>query len=515
MRFLTCLPQFSEKPQLKPPSNPVVLFMQNQVSPVCQSIFGLSLSLGGIIGSLCTPALANLAAPKSEDLSAPSRHISSHATATHLPSAASVDSEQSNVDVDYFDHGYESHQIAVEDHQQPKFFSSCGLAECDAGIAELISDPALAHIERADIGLVEKAQTLGLGVRPPGSTQNDSPDDFVSDVLNLPEIDAEPPLRAQVPDLRDSIPRERIIRDRTVVEGPPDEDLGELRLQLQRSRQNEDLGILRLLKTAEAAPPPPKQPVAFISGRLGFLDSDNVFRSDDLGTLDGESIPLSQRRLPTRRLDEQVYQAGLTVFLFPKLSDDTNFYAIAGTSLAAYGRDPQPNNNQLDLQLGVRQRLFSRTYAQLGWRNQNFYRSGYSKKFLGINSIEGQLSHRSILNNRTWIDGFYQARVSFADTQGRKDTVSKFRQTFTVSLNYGVSRDLRTSLLYQLDLDDFAKTSRYDTYHQVLASLSYKLTPEARLSLFGGTRFGRSSNPNVNLDDTFYGAGLNVTLPLF
>ena len=502
MRFLTCLPRFSEKPQLKPLSNSVVFYMQNQVSPVCQSIFGLSLSLGGIIGSLCTPALANLAVPKSLDSAVPSKHTNRHATATGLPSAASVDSEQSNID--HFNHGYKGHQTAVEDHLQPKFVVSCGLAECDAGIAELISDPAMVHIERSDIGLAEEAQTLGLGVGASESARNDSPDTLVGDVLSLPELNADPSLRAQTPDLRDSIPRERIIRDRTVVEGPPDEDLGELRLQLQRSRQNEDLGILRLLKTAEATPPPPRQPIAFVSGRLGFLDSDNVFRSNRTDTSS-----------PIRRLDEQVYQTGLTLFLFPKLSDDTNLYAIAGTSLAAYGRDPKPNNNQLDLQLGVRQRLSSRTFAQLGWRNQSFYRSGYREKFLGINSIEGQLSHRSILNDRTWVDGFYQARVSFADTQGNPDRVSKFRQTFTVSLNYGVSRDLRTSLLYQLDLDDFAKTSRYDTYHQVLASLSYKLTPETRLSLFGGTRFGRSSDSNVNLDDTFYGAGLNVALPLF
>ena len=85
----------------------------------------------------------------------------------------------------------------------------------------------------------------------------------------------------------------------------------------------------------------------------------------------------------------------------------------------------------------------------------------------------------------------------------------------TLSLNYGVTRDLRTSLLYQLDFDDYTQVSRFDTYQQVLGVISYDLTPESRVSLFGGTRFGRSSTRGVNLNDTFYGAGLNVSVPLF
>lgn len=286
---------------------------------------------------------------------------------------------------------------------------------------------------------------------------------------------------------------ERLQREAQAEEsGELDDELGTLRIQQTRGRANEELGVLRLLQTAQAPTPPPKPPISFLTGRLGFFSSENAFRSNP-------------------RLSETINQAGLAYYLFPKLSDRTSLYAIAETNLARYGNFGTVDYNELEVQLGVRQRLLPRTYAQVGWRNQRLYSPGYREKLFSVHYIDTLISHRSILNGKTWVDGFYQARLGFADPE----SASRFRQTFTVSLNYGVSRDFRTSLLYQLDLDDYLEVSRHDTYQQLLGVISYNLTPESRVSLFGGTRFGRSSSPGVNLDDTFYGAGLNVSVPLF
>ncbi len=272
-----------------------------------------------------------------------------------------------------------------------------------------------------------------------------------------------------------------------------DDDLGILRVRQLRSRTDEELGILRLLQTAQATPPPPpKQPTAFLTGRLGVFSSENAFRSDP-------------------RLDEQIYQSGLSLYLFPKLSDNTSLYAIAETNLARYENFDSVNYNEIELQLGIRQRLLPRTFAQIGWRNQRLYSPGFRDKLFSVNAIDTLISHRSILNSRMWLDSFYQVRLGFANP----DSASRFRQTLTLSLNYGISRSLRTGLLYQLDFDDYTQVSRFDTYQQVLGIVSYSITPESRISVFGGTRFGRSSSPGVSLDDTFYGAGLNVSVPLF
>ena len=315
-------------------------------------------------------------------------------------------------------------------------------------------------------------------------------------------------------------------------ESGSDDELGELRLQLERSRQNEseeddfidELGELRTRQTARAEAEAEKQPTAFLSGRLGYFDTDNAFRIRN--PIDGPTV------------DNQIYQAGLSFLFFPKLSQTTSLYLIAETNLARYGdnevqltridqntgeavpligRDGnqiapiRPNYNEVELQVGLRQKLFPRTYARLGWRKQLLFDEGYRERKFTANYIDAQLSHRAILDSRTWLDGLYQARIGFTSSP-RAD---RFRQTFTLSLNHQMSQDLRTSLLYQLDFADYTRSNRFDSYQQVLGLLSYNLTPESRVSLFGGTRFGRSSRSDITLDDTFYGASLNVTVPLF
>lgn len=273
---------------------------------------------------------------------------------------------------------------------------------------------------------------------------------------------------------------------------PVDDELGNLRVRQVRSREEEDLGILRLLQTAQAAPARPRPPTAFLGARIGYLGSENPFRNGS-------------------GLSDQVYQSGLGLYLFPRLSDDTNLYAIADTSLVRYETFESINYNELEFQLGIRQRLFPRTYAQIGWRNQRLFSPGYRDTLFSVNAIDTLISHRLLINPQLWLDGFYQLRLGFANPS----PASRFRQTFTLSLNYSVARNLRAGLLYQIDLDDYTQIPRYDTYQQVLGIISYNITPESRLSFFGGTRFGRSSEPSVNLSDTFYGAGLNVSIPLF
>ncbi|NJM96579.1 MAG: hypothetical protein HC800_04685 [Phormidesmis sp. RL_2_1] len=320
--------------------------------------------------------------------------------------------------------------------------------------------------------------------RQPISQANPAPDTLAPNALaaQIPKADERHPdaLQTQVPEAEFS------------EADALDTELGSLRVRQLRSREDEELGILRLLQTTPVPKSKPKSPIAFLTGRLGYFSSENIFRSNV-------------------RLSEQVYQSGLTFYLFPRLSEDTSLYAIAETNLARYENFPSVNYNEIEFQFGIRQRIAPRTFAQIGWQHQRLYAPGYREQLFGVNAIDTLISHRSILNDQMWLDSFYQARLGFA----QPSSASRFRQTFTLSLNYGITQDLRTSLLYQLDFDDYTQTARYDTYQQVLGVVSYKVTPESRISLFGGTRFGRSSIAGVNLNDTFYGAGLNVSLPLF
>ncbi len=597
MRFFMFLSPCSEKPQSVFLPATATFSSQPLAFPVCQGVVGFSLGFSGFLSLFCAPALADFseataqtstavagsttlmpisgvpisglltestsAAGASAAITAASKDyaIALHATAPQgdqlaftsetsaaedfasdavaVPNWQAVPSLSASAQAIYardfavsFEESgspYGGYQVAVEDAHQPQFASStCGFSVCKgdedtlrkkkpdvseaAGeVVTLLNHPALTHVTQTEISSETEALTR---VRQEAG---------VLDAIDLEEavegsMNGDSVLVAQVPDFFAGRERE-IPQDVVQGEALPDEELGSLRLRLQRSRDSEELGILRLLQTAQAAPPPPPAPpVAFISGRLGFFATENVFRAPN-------------------RLDDRIMQSGITAYYFPQLSENTNLYAIAETSLARYGNlganytggdlrlgseFTTSDYNQTDLQLGVRQRLLPRTYAQIGLRNQRIYSPGYRDKLFGINYLEAQLNHRSILNSRLWLDSFYQVRWGLAlpiDSDSKANTPpsdsSRLRQTFTLSLNYSATPDLRTSLLYQLDFEDYTKMSRFDYYQQVIGIVSYNLTPESQLSVFGGTRFGRSSSAAVNLDDTFYGAGLNISVPIF
>lgn len=533
MRFFMFLSPHSEKTQ--PVCLPVMAASasQKQVFPMCQSVVGLGLGFSGFFNLFCTPALASFVGVSAQDSAV---SASNFQAIPSLSASAQAISPKGNLTGNSAKSGshYGGYSVAVEDSHRPRFASpdsaspDCELPFCAANevvlraqkvgsdgalaveLAALLSHPALSHVSHEDLSVA----------------QNELPDSSVTDssVTDSPPAEIIPVRSsvaiAQIPDfLPDELSKDEVAQRPNLAEPQIDEELGSLRVQLQRSRESEELGILRLLQTAQAAPPPPPAaPVAFLSGRLGFFATDNVFRSE-------------------LRLDDQIVQSGITAYYFPKLSESTNLYAIAETSLARYGNFganytqteprlgrnfPNVDYNQTELQLGLRQRLRPRTYAQIGWRNQRIYSPGYREKLFGINYLEAQLNHRSILNSKTWLDGFYQVRWGFAsptdadeNDQTQPSDTSRVRQTFTLSLNYSATPTLRTSLLYQLDFDDYTQMDRFDTYQQVIGIVSYNLTPESQLSVFGGTRFGRSSSALINLDDTFYGAGLNVSIPLF
>ncbi|MBX2863026.1 MAG: hypothetical protein KTR27_05685 [Leptolyngbyaceae cyanobacterium MAG.088] len=274
-----------------------------------------------------------------------------------------------------------------------------------------------------------------------------------------------------------------------------DDELGILRLRSQPVGLDSELGLLRIRPTEdvplEVEPEPTRQNTVFLTGRANVYGGNNLFRTPD-------------------PIDDRIYQLGIGIFAFPRLSDTTNLVLGAEANLARYEDLSVVDYNEIQLQAGIRQRLSKRSYGQLNWRYQDLNTPG-SKSFFTADYVELLLSRRDILNNRTWLDSYYQARFSDSDPK----EFSRFTQIGTVSLNYGFDAQNRVSLLYQLFIDDYTQTRRHDTYHQVIAQVGHDLSSTARLSLFGGFRFGRSSLSTVNFDDAIYGVSINVNLPIF
>ena len=319
-----------------------------------------------------------------------------------------------------------------------------------------------------------------------------------SDSDNLEASDAEPEAEPEADGEDETEPTDPLSPEVDSIDStdsPGDDELGILRVRSQPLGIDSELGLLRIRPTEdvplEVEPEPTRQTSVFLTGRANIYGGGNLFRTPD-------------------PIDDRIYQTGVGIFAFPKLSENTNLVLSAEANLARYEDLSIVDYNELQFQAGIRQRLGQRSFGQINWRRQDLNTPG-SESFFTANYLELLLSRRDILNHRTWLDTYYQARWSTSDPK----EFSRFTQIATGSLNYGFTAQTRVSLLYQLFIDDYTEISRHDTYHQVLAQASHDISSTTRISLFTGLRFGRSSLSSVNFDDTIYGASINVNLPLF
>ena len=283
--------------------------------------------------------------------------------------------------------------------------------------------------------------------------------------------------------------------DTDEVEDAADDELGILRVRSQPVGIDSELGILRIRSTEdvplEVEPEPTRQTTVFLTGRANVYGGSNLFRTPD-------------------PIDDRIYQTGIGIFAFPAITKGTNLLLSAEANIARYEDLSIVDYNEIQFQAGIRQRLGRNSYGQINWRHQDLKTPG-SDSFFTANYAELLISRRDILNNRTWLDSYYQARYNISDPE----VFSRFTQIATGALNYGFDPQTRVSLLYQLFIDDYTEVKRHDTYHQILAQFSHDLSSTTRISLFTGFRFGRSSLSSVSFDDTIYGASVNVSLPLF
>ncbi|MEM8808630.1 MAG: hypothetical protein AAGF01_21655 [Cyanobacteria bacterium P01_G01_bin.38] len=283
--------------------------------------------------------------------------------------------------------------------------------------------------------------------------------------------------------------------DEAQTETGPDEELGILRVRSQELVIDDELGLIRIQELEqlpiEQLPQPPTPTLGFVTGRANFLGGTNPFRLND-------------------PLDDQVFQVGTGFYLVPKLGQYTDLVLGVEGNLVRYNEFPSVDYNELQLQAGIRQRISKRVYGQLTWRNQNLYTPN-GGSFFSADFVELLLSRRDILSSNMWLDSYYQARVSFS----HPDRFSRFSQLGILSLNYGFTPQFRTTLIYQLFLDDYTQIRRDDIYHQVIGQITYDVTPNSRINLFGGVKFGSSTDDDVNFDEVIYGASFNFNVPVF
>ncbi|TVQ10416.1 MAG: hypothetical protein EA368_07380 [Leptolyngbya sp. DLM2.Bin27] len=288
---------------------------------------------------------------------------------------------------------------------------------------------------------------------------------------------------------------------------PSDPELGVI--QVRSLAEDADLGILRIRQPPEipvlAAPPSPK--VGFLTARLAIANSDNILLAfNDVGGLTGDTF----------------LRPSLAFAVYPTLGPQTVLIGTADLGLQRYVSQSTLNYDDLRFRVGLRQGLSPRSYGQLMFTYQELFRPGGNRaRFFKNTSLGLTLGRRDPIAPRLTFDSYYQ--IQFNGAQSRSETASgpvitDFSRLFQSAggyLGYEISPQLQAGLSYQLNLIDYTAQDRYDAFQQILGQVVYRITPRVRLSVYGGVSFGRSSEPRVQFNDTFFGAAIDATIPLF
>ena len=260
-----------------------------------------------------------------------------------------------------------------------------------------------------------------------------------------------------------------------------------------------ELGCLRLKDVPVAPPRAVRAPIAYLLGRFDYFRTSNVY-SGILPISDGLSRP------------------GISLYLVPPLGPNTFFVGSVDGNLVRYSSQFIINYDELRFRAGIMQRLSPAMFAEVGWGNQQlFIRSNdlvglpKGKRFLNDHGIRVELSRRDRLANKLTLNSFYQLRIGFAEPS----SLSRLSNTLFLSLNYDLLPKVQLGLDYQVVLVRFTQTQRRDSFHQVIARLSYTLFRNVQVNVFGGYSFGDSSDPLVDFDGSVFGASLSFSLGLF
>ncbi|MGD1942406.1 MAG: hypothetical protein ACFB0G_13945 [Leptolyngbyaceae cyanobacterium] len=276
-----------------------------------------------------------------------------------------------------------------------------------------------------------------------------------------------------------------------VADPRTDPELGTI--QLRNPLQDPELGILQL---RQIVPAPGRRPVLFLSTYVTASNSDNVFLVED---------PIQGR------FGDNFIRPGISLIAFPSIGPQTNLLVSAETNLLRYDQQSASNYDELRFRAGIRHRFSDRVYGQLSFSSQLLFREGYADQFFSNSGVELTLNRRDVLTPQLTLDSFYQGQVYFSDPE----QFSNVLNSVGTYLGYRISPRWDTGIGYRLTISDFTRQSRHETYQRITGQLRYAITPSVRLSLFGGLSYGRSTEPRITFDDTFFGISIDATIPIF
>jgi hypothetical protein len=341
---------------------------------------------------------------------------------------------------------------------------------------------------------------VNQGFEPATHAESPLPETYLTTAAAL----ALPPRPVAVPSLTLTPPPAAIAQTESTEEPlPPDPELGVV--QVRSLVEDNDLGILRIRDQlripTQAEQPAPK--FGFLLARMAISSSDNILLAvNDVGGLTGDTF----------------LRPSLALAVYPPLGPQTAFIATADIGLQRYVSQSSLNYDDLRFRVGVRQGLTPRSYAQLIFGYQELFRPGANRtQFFKNTSLGLTLGRRDTFSPSLTLDSYYLIQFNGAQsTSGSTLTdFSRLFQSGGAYLGYDITPQWQAGISYQFSLINYTSQERYDGFQQILAQVAYLITPAVRMSVYGGVSFGASSERLVNFNDTFLGAAIEATVPLF
>lgn len=320
-----------------------------------------------------------------------------------------------------------------------------------------------------------QSKNFQIGISDLSST-TDAPQDVFNQNLGISLPPSQPKLPPLAQGFPETFPPELL---------DPDEPSG---VDETLNEGDPELGNFRI----EPITPPRVEPFVFFRSRVNYLTSDNIFFELD----------------PT---GDSFINPSVSLLITPRLGSNTFFIGSLNAGLLRYFNSGAASYDELGFSASLFHQLDPNTYGQIGWNNQQLYRSGFADQFYNNHNLNLFLGRSDQLFPDFFLNSRYQVSLGFADP----DRFSRLTQILGASLTYDITTEFQTGLDYQLTLADFTRQERYDTYHQILGYLTYRMSANTNIQLYGGFSFGRSSQPTVQFDDTIFGISIDVTLPLF
>ncbi|MBE7379825.1 MAG: hypothetical protein F6J95_000250 [Leptolyngbya sp. SIO1E4] len=275
-------------------------------------------------------------------------------------------------------------------------------------------------------------------------------------------------------------------------ETDPVPDADSVELEADPDIRDEDLGEIRILRP-QATPPPPQPPIAQL------LLQASAFASTNITGLEAPSeggYPLG---------------SGATLLLTPPLGPGTRLIASAGGGLTRFPGNGSANYNALDFSAGIQHQLNRETYGRIGWNHRQLHRAGDDDQLSSTHAVNLTLGRQDWLSDRLRLDSFYRLQAHFVNP----DDFSRLTHTLGTNLRYTLSPQVESLVGYQLALEDYTQTVRFDTKHRLRAGITYRPSRDLYVSGLVSYLLGASSESDVALDGLTVGLTVGFNLPLF